>query len=309
MTTFNGEKFVEEQIESLLSQTYQHWTLIIRDDCSHDKTVEIIKKYQQMHPDKINLIEDNLGRLGVIQNAKEILNRSNAKYMMFCDQDDVWLPTKIEISLKKIQELEDKYGEQTPLLVFTDLTVVDEQLKLIYSSFWNYQKINSNQQSINYLLVGNIVTGCTLLINNSLKNKIHDFPPEIMMYDWWIALVCSAFGHMACVETPTILYRQHKSNTTGARNWLIIPAIKRLFNVPESIKITKAYIKKTKLQGTAFYNCFHKLLSSHNPALLNFMNLFSRLDRMNYWQRVLFLSRNRCFLGSNLKTIGYILLQ
>ena len=139
LSTYNGEKYLKEQLDSLFSQSYKDFKLIVRDDGSNDKTLDILKKYD------IELLP-SFGNLGVKKSFEKLLKyaseNNEAKYFMFCDQDDVWKSDKIEKTLKKMQELENLYGNNMPLLIHTDLEVVNENLKTINHSMWQYEKIN-----------------------------------------------------------------------------------------------------------------------------------------------------------------------
>ncbi|MCX6660415.1 MAG: glycosyltransferase [Candidatus Bathyarchaeota archaeon] len=142
LATYNGEKYLREQIDSILSQTYKNWNLLVRDDGSSDNTIRIIESYRDLVPDRIVVLKDDLGNLGVIRNFSKLLGYSHSDYIMLSDQDDMWLPRKIELTYKKMQDLVKKYGDDVPLLVYTDWKVVDVNLSVISNSGWRYFKVN-----------------------------------------------------------------------------------------------------------------------------------------------------------------------
>ena len=121
--TYNGGRFLREQLDSLFAQTMKDFQLYIRDDGSTDDTMLIVKEYQQLHPNIVK-VEDEGKNLGAKGNFERLLALTDADYYMFCDQDDVWLPDKIEVSFAKMKQMEQRYGD-IPLLVHTDLEVVD----------------------------------------------------------------------------------------------------------------------------------------------------------------------------------------
>ncbi len=171
--------------------------------------------------------------LGACGNFSRLLEQADAPYVMFCDQDDVWLPDKIEITLAAMRELERQHGAETPLLVHTDLMVVDERLNRLGKSLWLFQCTEPQRLTkLNRLLMQNFATGCTVMINRALRDLAVPVPAEALMYDWWLALVATAFGRVAAVEDPTVLYRQHGRNDTGATRWSFLASI-RIFFVRE----------------------------------------------------------------------------
>jgi glycosyltransferase involved in cell wall biosynthesis len=216
LSTYNGELYLQEQIDSILTQTATNWVLYIRDDGSTDKTNAIIEDYIQKFPEKIKAINDNVGNLRSAGSFMYMLSVVDSDYYMFCDQDDVWLPFKIEKTYSKIKELE-RNNPNKGALVFTDLIVVDYNLKVINSSMWNYSKINpENTKDLYRTTCLSSVTGCTIMFNNLIKEKVLPYPKVARMHDWWITLNTIYFGVVDYISEPTIQYRQHNSNVLGA---------------------------------------------------------------------------------------------
>jgi len=226
LSTYNGEKYLKQQLDSLQDQTHKEIGIIARDDGSCDATVEILKLYG------IKMLEA-MHNLGAKENFSTLLDyalgESGTEYFMFCDQDDVWHPDKVEKTYVKMQELESFYGKNTPLLIHGNLTVVDKDLEIIAPSFWDYQHIDPFQGSSNRLLLQNVVTGCTMMINRALAEKVKHIPQEAIMHDWWIAMVASAFGKIAFIDEPLMLYRQHSKNDTGAKQYGLKYFFKKFF--------------------------------------------------------------------------------
>ena len=215
LSTYNGELYLEEQINSLLKQTFNSWHLLIRDDGSVDNTRKIISKYCELYPEKIIEITDNNGNMGASLSFSLLLERSKSKYIMFCDQDDVWLEDKIAITYDEILKLE-KQNEDLPLMVFTDLYVVDENLSIVNDSFMADQKLFSDVVNNVYkTLALNIVAGCTMMINETAKKFILPFP-KFLIHDYWIGVNIVHYGKCKYINKKTILYRQHGSNVYGA---------------------------------------------------------------------------------------------
>lgn len=169
LAAYNGKRFIEEQIESILSQTYQNFNLIIQDDDSNDGTIEILKSYKERYPDKIKVFFNKKNTGSCVKNFLNLIQKSQNEYIMFCDQDDIWVKDKIAITVKAMKELEKEVENKgMPLLVHTDLKVVDENLKLICNSLFQYQKMNYKKDKLNNLLAQNIITGCSIMCNRNL---------------------------------------------------------------------------------------------------------------------------------------------
>ncbi|SDZ74307.1 Glycosyl transferase family 2 [Lachnospiraceae bacterium NK3A20] len=219
MATYNGERFIEEQIQSILKQSYQDFHLFIHDDHSKDHTQDILRKYSLQNSDKITIITDPELRGGSSKkNFADILKwvsqNYTFNYFMFSDQDDYWLEDKIALSMKAMKKAE--LQKVQPILIHTDLKVADQKLNVIGDSFFAYRALNTDITDLNHLLVQNNITGCTMLWNRQLNDLLDISSDAVAMHDWWIALVASCFGRIVCVKAPTILYRQHGDNVVGA---------------------------------------------------------------------------------------------
>lgn len=300
LSTYNGAKFLKDFIESLYSQTYKDWKLTVRDDGSIDETPKILEEIRVKDPERIKIIEDNLGNLGACKSFLTLLMKAEADYIMFADQDDIWLSDKIEKTLKKMLLVEGKYGKNTPILIHTDLKVVDENLKTLSESFWKYQGQNPEYKSLNYLLVQNNVTGCTIMINKALKNLIVKVPERAIMHDWWLALVASAFGVIEYISEPTILYRQHQSQNTGARKYSVKYFFERFIKTPEEAFNA---VQKTFAQAQEFLKIYEsKLTPSQKEMLLNYINL----PYLKTSERIKEIRRWKLFKQGFLRNIGFI---
>jgi len=299
MATFNGEKFIKEQINSIISQSYPNWKLLIRDDGSKDKTLKIINEYTKKFPSQIFLISNQQKHLGCCQNFSKLLSIAKADYIMFSDQDDIWLPNKIEITLQKLLTLENEYGADLPILVHTDFKVVTQDLNIIAESFWKYQGLNPTITQFNRLLLQNIVTGCSMMINKSLKDLSTNIPPEAIMHDWWIALVASCFGIIEYIKIPTLYYRQHTYNTIGAKKYNINYIIKKFFQFKQNKKNLEYCIKQAK----AFYNIFNDKSEDKIKAAW----ILANIKNYHWLKRKKLLLRNQILKQGIVRNIGVFL--
>ncbi len=220
MAVYNGHRYIEPQIESILNQTHRNIRLIIRDDSSKDKSQEILRHWQKKHYQKIQVIYSETN-LGIIGNFEELMKESKAPYVMFADQDDVWRVDKAARTLAKMQELERENPGEQPLLVHTDLRVVDKELREVAPSFWDYAGLFPHRKAtLGRQITQNNITGCTVMINRPLLEMAMPIPKNsIVMHDWWLGLVASAFGKIGIVPEQTILYRQHGANEIGAKQF------------------------------------------------------------------------------------------
>ncbi len=216
LSTFNGAAFLDDLMQSLYAQTFPDWRLLIRDDGSTDKTMAVLKSWQEKDKDRIFILEDNKEHLGPKKSFEVLLHKSNAETIMFCDQDDYWLPDKIRETMTKMREMEHRYRD-IPVMIFSDLTVVDKMLREVHSSFWEFIKVDpDNVYNIYRLLINNPVVGCTVMINKKVKSLVLPFPEQAVMHDWWIALNVAQKGEIDYISQPTILYRLHEKNNIGA---------------------------------------------------------------------------------------------
>lgn len=301
MAVYNGGKYIRAQIESILVQSYKEWNLIIRDDGSEDDTLDIVKSFIKANPGKIRLINDGMGGLGASQNFAALLMHTTSEYIMFCDQDDVWLPHKIEMTFNKMKELEKVYGKGKPLLVHTDLKVVDGNLKLLSKSFWKHQLIEPSARSLNRLLIQNCVTGCTAMINKTLKEMACPVPGEAIMHDWWIALVASAFGVIDSISRPTVLYRQHGANDTGAKKWSINYVLKEALHL-EDLKYS---LRNTRNQGEIFLLRYKDKIGTDILAMIE---TFVDLNKYSFLKKRCLLLKYGIIKKGVIRNIGMFLL-
>ena len=217
LATYNGEKYIREQLDSLLAQTCQDWHLYVHDDGSRDATVALVRDYVNHYPDKITIL-DYPPTGGPCNNFLSLMRRVEARYYMFCDQDDVWQPEKIELSLRELEKIE-RLNPEKGIAVYTDLTIVDEHLAPLSASMWEHSGVYPQHLRTFADCGGHtvIATGCAMMFNDRAK-KCCDFPADkALMHDIWVCLcVLRCGGVLKGIGEKTVLYRQHGSNTLGA---------------------------------------------------------------------------------------------
>jgi glycosyltransferase involved in cell wall biosynthesis len=220
LATYNGDRYVDEQIRSLLAQTYSDFVVIARDDHSSDRTPEILARYAASQPKKIRVVSDDRGNLGALGNFSRLMEICDSPYFAFCDQDDVWLPNKIELMINELRCLENQVTATTPILIYSDLRVVDETLREISPSFLHHWQTNRrHSRRLDHLIFHNIATGCATMANRALLELARPIPDGLPYHDWWLALLAASCGVLRAIPETTILYRQHGENLAGAGPW------------------------------------------------------------------------------------------
>ena len=265
MATYNGERFIHEQIDSLLDQTYQDFKLYISDDASTDKTFQIISRYAKDNPNKIFVSQREKNSGDAKFNFIDMMLEHRDDYLMLCDQDDVWFKDKIEITLSKMKEMELMYGIGTPILVHTDLEVVDNNLKTISPSFKEAMNADYTKTELRNQVIQNTLTGCTAMYNRALADLIKIEPRYMVMHDWWLILIASAFGKIGSDERQTVLYRQHNKNEIGAKD--VRTMRYKLDRALHYRKVKKA-INITYQQADSFLRTYFEMLSTDQRKLL-----------------------------------------
>lgn len=249
LCSYNGEKYIKEQIDSILSQSFKDIHLIVSDDASSDNTVSIVEEIMRENPGKITLLQKNEGS-GTGSAAKHFLSLllderfSSYDYYMFSDQDDIWLKDKVLISLRSIKEMEERYGLDRAILLHSDCKIVDKNLKTISDSFFKYQKLSPKRKSFNELLIQNNVTGGAMIINKALYDLVKVMPSNLMMHDHWLALIAACFGNIGFISNPLYLYRQHGDNVLGAKRASIFVEVLRRLGILYSDGKSKADMDK-----------------------------------------------------------------
>ena len=220
LAVYNGEKYLEEQIQSIISQDTDDWHLTISDDGSTDSSAKIIESYVEKYPSKMTRVFSGKHFGSARDHFFWLMSQCNSSYIQFCDQDDIWHKDKVRLLHEEMIKVEIEYGTTVPVLVFSDQNVVDSELKILATSLMKLQQQNSNGTDYRNIIFQNIVSGCTMEINGALAalaGKCNEITNAIM-HDWWLAIVATKFGRIAYLPQPTIDYRQHEYNDVGAKN-------------------------------------------------------------------------------------------
>lgn len=216
LSTYNGMNYLEEQVSSLLAQTYTDWKLYIRDDASTDNTLALIHELAKR--DERIIVMPSGRNLGAKEGFMWMLRNVEADYYMFCDHDDVWLPRKVELTLKRMQEGEAEH-EGCPVIACTNLKLVDAKLNVFAESYWKFRHYPMSVFNDKYYhLFYNNMPGCTMMLNQKAKAVCFPYSEKIVMHDAWFAIaVLWNKGFVVAEPESLMLYRQHAHNAVGAK--------------------------------------------------------------------------------------------
>ena len=265
LASYNGAKYIGDQIRSIQAQSIESWSLFIRDDGSSDDTVaRVTALLGDDH--RIILVHDDLGTLGPIKNFAELMRIARdggADYVFLSDQDDVWNPEKLHIFLEEMSRLEKLEGRELPLLIHSDLEVVNNSLETIHPSFMKYVGLSADQSAIGVLLGQNVVTGCACMVNRAVLNLALPVPQGVLMHDWWLALLASSIGRISFIDQPLVRYRQHNGNVLGAEPYL--NRIRKFIYTPARWRKNVFVVRQSIIQA----NLLAERLSSCNVVIQN----------------------------------------
>lgn len=267
LAIYNGSKFLEKQLESLVSQTIQPSEIVIVDDFSTDDSDQIIQNFD--FGDILVRYYKNERNLGVNKTFKKLILLCTGDYIATCDQDDIWLPNKLELSLRAMQEME----QSVPCIVYTDLKIIDQNDNLLKPSLYADWGIDPAKYPFRLVLFDNVIIGCTAFFNKQMQSSVKLMPHNVKMHDYWMALIGYSFGSYRYVNEPAILYRSHQNSVT--------PKLKKskLDNLINEIQSSKQYLKQNVDQAKEFLKIYEKELSVDDMKILK---QFIRLENRTF---------------------------
>jgi hypothetical protein len=256
LATYNGAHYLPEQLASLERQTNTDWRLIARDDGSSDGSLDLVRAWAARTGRALKVIADGRTGLGAKGNFAALLEVSDAPYFACCDQDDVWLPEKLSLMLERLAEVESRRGRETPLLAYSDLRVVDAELRELHPSFRAYAPLVLPRpgREVADIMTQNVVAGCASLGNAALRRIALPIAPEAIMHDWWLALTAAGLGELVNVPQATMLYRQHGGNLIGSVRWTFPIVLRRaVTEFGPLLQSVRPFIAGTQHQARAFH--------------------------------------------------------
>ena len=262
LATFNGGKFLNEQLDSIINQEYKSWELLIHDDGSLDNTISILKEYQNNYPKKIKLLMDTKIFSSASKNFFHLIEHRSKEANLYClcDQDDIWHKSKLRIIIERYNSEKEKQRES--VLIHSDLSLIDAKGKLLEKSHNRLIKYQKNFISKNTSIYYNPVPGCAMTINSALADKI-SYCEYMVMHDWWILLSAMQENtNLIYINLPLVNYRQHSKNVLGYKKTNILILVLRLFfKIPRYIKnVKKAYAQSKQFHDMSAPQYFFSLV-------------------------------------------------
>lgn len=276
MATYNGGKYIENQILSILQQTYKDWILYIHDDGSSDNTIEMINKYVEID-DRIVHIDDGVTGLRAGKNFLHTLSYSKQNYAIFCDQDDIWLENKLEELLREIERIN---SIDKPVLVYGDGYPWDED-GFIHQDSISTEHAKNLQD---FIMFNGGYQGCSIMMNKSLIELTKRYSGYVHHHDDLVSLIAHTFGKVKFYPKQLMLYRQHGEAVTGNKDF----KKRKLYGVFNNAGyvISKVHFR-SKVE---FYEFFENEMSAENKDI--FESYFDYCSEKNRFKRVLKLKRS-----------------
>ncbi len=294
MATYNGGRYIREQIESIKNQTFKNWTLFVSDDGSCDETLEVVNSFE----DPRIVVVASRNSIGTASGNFMGLARyaSSYDYAFFCDQDDVWFPDKIEAELAAIESIESTVSPSVPVLAFTDSVEVDEGLERIRSSFVKTLQFNASTATFAQVVIANVAQGCTVAINASVVSLLIEYGlnKEVGMHDWWALILAMCFGESIFIDRPTMMYRQHSGNAVGSTDTTFLSWLKRLIKKPSLLFGWMQRAKDDASSAVARAESIERQLGSRlNLEKKNALKEISLMPSLSFFGRVRIICKHK----------------
>ena len=306
MTTYQGESWADVQIATIVAQDYDDWRLLIRDDGSTDRTRDIIRFWRDRFPNKIVILDEhNPQNLGVVGNFSALMTASSAPYVMLSSWDDVWYRDKVSNAVRAMRSLEARHGAECPLLIHTDMRMVDANLHELYpSARKRFGVVPSRNLTVGRFCLENTASG-PIIVNRALLQLGNPIPRAAKAEDWWLALVAAAFGVIEARPEVSMDYRRHGVNLSDVPLSLLA-SLRSVITHP--LRHRRAFYAKLAVNQEliqAFLDSFDGRLSPRDRATVQ---AFLALPKLGFWARRRAILQHRIFYSSWARTAGLLLL-
>lgn len=300
LAAFQSAPYLREQLDSIIAQSDPNWRILIHDGGSTDSTLDIIRTYTEKFPGKICFLGSS--KASACTNFSLLMSASTSELIMLCDHDDIWLPDKIAETRERFIQETRKHPAGTPLLVFSDLIIVDRNLRIINASLMNYSNLNPQRLALSQLLVQNVPHGNTMMFNSALCKLAHPIPKKAVMHDNWIALTAAAFGRIAYLNRATILYRQHECNVFGASCYSFPSFLKKIYDGRKKL-LFRWYMNVAQAQ--AFLEHHRARLA---PEQLDMLELFANIRHIGFFKKRYVLCRYKIWKTGFFRNLGMLIM-
>ena len=305
LASYNGDKYIMEQLDSIVKQSYSNWEVLISDDGSTDNTLSIINEFCA-RDNRIRIVNESLTKQGACQNFGNLLKTALDKewdFVMFADQDDFWYENKIQLTLDSM--LDGGNFIKIPKLVYTDFEYADEELTPLPKET-DHNISGWKEPNLQRLLAQNNIYGCTMMINRLLAERAIPIPSSAENHDYWISMVAASLGEIIHIKKRTILYRQHANNVSGHySNNSLKKRFQRYYK--RNAQLEKMMRMRFEMAGE-LHNRFYKDISEPNQKLLLG---YSNFENQNGIERVSFCFKKGIEKDSFLQSLAfyYLLLR
>lgn len=296
LATYQSERFLTKQLDSLLAQDCPGFRILIRDGGSSDQTPAVISAYQVKHPDKITVLAG--GKADAVQNFALLLGQSTAPYVMFCDHDDIWLSNKISASLTAVRRLEAEHGVNTPCLVHCRADLIDEKDQIIARNLAHFYHWTIKPDG--HIRCDIPTLGCTMMVNRALADLAQPIPAAAGSHDTWLGRLAWYAGAVDYVDQTLLLYRVHPTNASGASGRSHFRTmLKRLRRMPDfHRRMIDHYLTPAKL----FFDRYHAIIPGRYYRQLQ---MLASLESCGFWTRKYRLIRYQIRANGCLRTLGF----
>lgn len=308
LATYNGARYLPELLASLDAQDGPDFRVLVRDDGSRDGTRDILADWAAGRPGRVTMLPTDRSTGSAAGNFDRLMQASTADYVLFADQDDLWRPGKVAATIAALRTAEaEGGGASRPAMAFCDLALVDGAGQPLHASFRAFQGLDAAAGvRFERLLLNNVVTGCAMGVNRAAVTVSGPLPPEAVMHDWWLALVCAGLGTVRVMPECLIDYRQHEGNVVGARHATVfdaLPGLGRISAVIANIGAYREWLDRLYRQAAAFRKRHGDQVPPHLRPVLE---AFSGLGAQGPLGRRVTALRHGFRLESRVQTLAFL---
>jgi len=309
VATYNAGPWLDVFLNSLLTQDFERWRVIIRDDCSTDGTGRTLEEWKSRLADRFCILPDSGTRnVGVTVNFSILLSAAETQWVMMADQDDIWLPAKISKTLHAMQEAENTLGSSTPIAICTDAEVMDTTGQSVAPSYWRWNRMKLDRVSdVHRVAMESVALGCTMMVNRALLQLALPIDERAPYHDWWLAMVSAAFGRLIPLNETTIRYRRHGGNVTAdPYSSSAMGAVRRILQSPRAPRLRlQRLIGEMAIQSRAFTERYRDSLRESDATALDSL---AHLPSLGPVERRLALFQHDLWFSSPIKNLGLLAL-